>query len=141
MNRSLRTTALSLASLGLVAGLGACSSDPSTADANAAFCDANATVQAEVSSLKSLVLSGDATRESLSEQVDQIKSAASSSDAQASTLADSVRDDVEAANEAFSAAVEAIPSDASLTEAAAAYRSALADWESAISQVRTDVGC
>jgi hypothetical protein len=141
VTRTARTTALALATLGLAATLTACADSQDTADANAAFCDANAGVQAEVEALRSLVSSGDVSLETFREQVDQITEASAAANNPAEELAESVRADLRAANEAFSDAVEAIPDDAGLAQAVAAYRAAVAEWESSIEAIRSEVGC
>jgi hypothetical protein len=124
----------------LALALAGCSSE-STEDANQAYCDAVATAQAEAAELRSLITGGGATVEDVQAQVDTIRDAAQEASDAAGSLSDSVRADIEAADEAFDSAIEAIPGDATLAQAAVQYQAAVSAWDAAVAQIRTEVGC
>lgn len=128
------------AALGLALSLSACSEE-STTDANATYCEKQAAVQAEVAGLRSLVTSGDATVEQVQEQREAIAAALDDSQGAAGGLADSVRNDVQAADDTFTSAVDAIPGDASLATAAQDYASAIQAWNASVDSIRAEVGC
>jgi hypothetical protein len=52
-----------------------------------------------------------------------------------------VKADIKAADDAFDDAIAAIPGDATLSEAAAAYQAAIDAWDAAVASIRTDAGC
>jgi len=124
----------------LALALSGCSSE-STAEANQAYCDAVTSAQSEAAQLRALITGGGATVDEVQEQAAAIRDAASQAGSEAGSLSDSVRADIEAANEAFDEAVEAIPGDATLAQAAVQYRAAVIAWEASVQQIRTEVGC
>lgn len=124
----------------LALALTGCSSN-STTDVNKAYCDANAVAQSEVAKLKSLVEGGNATVEDVQKQIKSVKEAAEKANKEAGELKESVQSDIKTADEAFTKAVDAIPGDATLNEASAKYKEAVAAWEQSVSKIRTDVGC
>jgi uncharacterized phage infection (PIP) family protein YhgE len=139
MSTPRRITA-ALAGLGLALSLSACSSQD-TAEANAEYCSASAAAQSEVLALKTLVTSGDATVDQVQEQRDAIANATQEAQSKASDLSDSVKSEIEAADKAFQDAISAIPGDATIPEAAAQYRAALDAWDTAVLNIRSEVGC
>ncbi len=140
----IRRTTAALAGIGLVLSLSACSTSSDAAEEtaadNAAYCQASATAQSEAAALKSLVTS-DATLDQIQEQKDTLVDAVESAQEAAADLADSVRNQIEIADDEFNDAIEAIPSDATLSEAVQVYQSALAAWDVALLSIRADVGC
>jgi hypothetical protein len=136
-----RTITAALAGLGLALSLSACSSSEDTADTNAQYCTSSAAAQAEVADLKTLVSGGGATIDDVKAQVESIGTATATAAEDAADLADSVKADIKAADQAFDDAIKAIPSDATLADAAAAYQSAITAWDAAMVSIRTEVGC
>lgn len=136
-----KRTAAAVAGIGLALSLSACSSSGDTADTNAAYCESAANVQTEVASLKTLVTGGSATVDQVQEQRDVIASAVQDAQKQAESLADSIQADVKAADDTFEAALQAIPGDATLPQAAASYAAAIQAWDASVKAIRTEVGC
>ena len=136
-----KRTAAAVAGLGLALSLTACSSSADTAGTNAAYCQGAATVQTEVASLRALITGGDATVDQVQEQRDAIASAVQDAQKQAESLADSVQADIKAADDTFDAALQAIPGDATLPEAATSYAAAIRAWDASVEAIRTEVGC
>lgn len=139
--RPARLTTATLVGITLTLSLSACSSTQQTTESNEQYCSSSAGVQAEVADLRTLLTSGTATRDDVQLQVESIGNSAKQSALDAADLAESVRADLQAADEAFDAAIDAIPDDASITEAAAAYRAAIDAWDSAVASIRAEVGC
>jgi hypothetical protein len=133
-------TASVLAGFGLVLSLAACSNDD-TAETSAAYCESSAVVQTEVAELRTMISGGSATLEEVQAQVRTIGDASTAAAIDADDLADSVREDVIAADNAFDAAIQAIPSDATVAEAASQYQAAIAAWDAAVLSIRTEAGC
>ena len=138
--RTTRTITATLAGLGLVLSLSACS-DGDTAEASAAYCASSAVVQGEVADLKTLVSGGQATIDEVQTQVQAIGAARVQALGDAADLAESVRNDIKAADDAFDKAVAAIPGDATLSEAADSYQAAIDAWDAAMASIRTEAGC
>ena len=136
-----RTITVALAGLGLALSLSACSSNEDTTEANAQYCTSSAAAQAEVADLKTLVTGGEATIDDVKAQVESISAATATAAEDAGDLADSVKADIKAADQAFDDAIKAIPGDATLSDAAAAYQSAITAWDAAMVSIRTEVGC
>lgn len=135
-----RNITAALAGLGLALSLSACSSED-TAETSAQYCTSSAAAQAEVAELKTLVGGGEATIDDVKAQVESIGTATATAAEDAADLADSVKADITAADKAFDDAIKAIPGDATLTEAAAAYQSAITAWDAAMVSIRTEAGC
>ncbi|MGB7979948.1 MAG: hypothetical protein WCF36_04040 [Candidatus Nanopelagicales bacterium] len=138
--RTARTITATLAGLGLVLSLTACSSDD-TAETNAQYCTSSAAAQAEVAELRTLVTGGEATIDDVKAQVQAIGTATATAAQDAADLADAVKADIKAADDAFDDAIAAIPGDATLSEAAAAYQAAIDAWDAAMASIRTNAGC
>ena len=136
-----KRTAAAVAGIGLALSLSACSSSGDTAETNAAYCESAANVQTEVAALRTLVTGGDATVDQVQEQRDAIASAVQDAQDQAGSLADSVQADIKAADDTFDAALQAIPGDATLVQAAASYAAAIQAWDASVKAIRTEVGC
>jgi len=136
-----KRTAAAVAGLGLALSLSACSSRGDTAETNAAYCESAANVQTEVAALRTLVTGGDATVDQVQEQRDAIASAVQDAQDQAGSLADSVQADIKAADGTFDAALQAIPGDATLPQAAASYAAAIQAWDASVKAIRAEVGC
>ena len=136
-----KRTAAAVAGIGLALSLSACSSNGDTAETNAAYCESAANVQTEVAALRTLVTGGDATVDQVQEQRDAIASAVQDAQKQAGSLADSVQADIKAADDTFDAALQAIPGDATLVQAAASYAAAIQAWDASVKAIRTEVGC
>jgi ABC-type transporter Mla subunit MlaD len=136
-----KRTAAAVAGIGLALSLSACSSSGDTAETNAAYCESAANVQTEVAALRTLVTGGDATVDQVQEQRDAIASAVQDAQKQAGSLADSVQADIKAADDTFDAALQAIPGDATLPQAAASYAAAIQAWDASVKAIRTEVGC
>lgn len=134
-----KRTVAAFAGVGLALSLSACSSE-STEEANAAYCSASAETQSEVAALGALV-AGDATVDQVQEQKEAIADAVEKSSEAAQDLGDSVKDDISAADDAFNDAVDAIPGDSTVSEAAGAYQAAVQAWDAAVLSIRTEVGC
>lgn len=134
-----RSFAVGLASLGLVVSLSACS--PDTAESNTAYCTGSAAVQSEVAKLKSMVTDGSFTLDEISAQRDAVASAVAAAADDAEKLADDVKKEIEAADGDFDEAIKAIPADATLMEAATAYKAAIAAWEEDLKSIKGTLGC
>ena len=136
-----RSITATLAGLGLALSLSACSSSDDTAETSAQYCTSSAAAQAEVAELKTLVGGGEATIDDVKAQVESIGTATATAAEDAADLADSVKADITAADQAFDDAIKAIPGDATLSDAAAAYQSAITAWDAAMVSIRTEAGC
>jgi len=132
--------AAAIAGIGLALSLSACSSSDSVADTNAAYCEGAVTVQSDLEELASLVESG-ASTDAIKTQRDVVQSAIQANSVPLSQLQDSVQTEVEAANEAFDAAIAAIPDDATPAEAASSYKAAIDTFGAALAKVESDLGC
>ena len=139
MNTPRRFTA-AVAGLGLALSLSACSSE-STEEANAAYCEASAAALVEYAQLKTLITSGDATLDQVNEQREVIAEANEEVQSKAENLADSLQDQIREANEAFDDAIDQIPGDSTIPEAANAYNAAVDAWDLAIAGISSEVGC
>jgi uncharacterized protein YukE len=122
----------------LALALSGCASD--TADANQEYCDAVASAQSEMTQLKTLITDR-ATADEIRDQAQSVRDAADQARSGADSLSETIRGDIEAANEAFDKAVDDIPGDATLVQAAAQYQDAVRAWEESVQQIRTEVGC
>lgn len=137
----MRTAAAAVAGLGLALSMSACSSSSTdTADANAAYCEGSADVQQEIDKMEALIVSGAPTEE-VKEQRDFVQSAIQANSVPLSQLQSALQEDIEAANDAFTTAVDAIPDDAPLTETAPSYAAAIDAWKASIETIDSEVGC
>lgn len=136
----IRSLIVALAGLWLALSLTACA-PATTVDANSAFCQSSAVVQAEVAKLKSLVTSGTATTDQVEEQREVVQKAAEAMATDAAKLGDTVAKAVSAVEQAFDQALRAIPSDMTIDEAAPAYQAAIIAWDAAMVGLRATVGC
>ncbi len=136
-----RAITATVATLGLALSLASCSSGEDTAEGSEEYCTSSAAAKAEVAELRTLITGGQATIDDVKTQVRAIGSATAAAAEDAAGLADSVKADIKAADDAFDAAIADIPGDATLTEAAAAYQSALEAWDAALLSIRTEAGC
>ena len=139
--RTARSITATLAGLGLALSLSACSSSDDTAETNTQYCTSSAAAQAEVAELRTLVTGGEATIDDVKAQVGAIGTATATAAEDAADLADAVKADIKAADQAFDDAIKAIPGDATLSEAAAAYQAAMDGWDAAMASIRTEAGC
>ena len=85
--------------------------------------------------LEALIVSGAPTEE-VKAQRDFVQSAIQANSVPLSQLQSAVQEDVEAANDAFTEAVEAIDEDAPLTETAPSYAAAIDAWNASIDDDR-----
>jgi len=134
-----RSFVLGLVGLGLAMSMTACA--PATADANAAYCTSSAAAQAEVAELKTMVSAKTATLDEISEQREEVSRAVASADRDAEKVGDEIRKEIIAADNAFDQAMRAIPGDATVEEASAAYQAAINEWDQAMLSIRAKVGC
>ena len=132
--------AAAIAGIGLALSLSACSSSDSVADTNAAYCEGAVTVQSDLEELASLVESG-ASTDAIKTQRDVVQSAIQANSVPLSQLQDSVQTEIEAANDAFDQAVAAIPDDATPAEAASSYTAAIEAYDTAVTEVESELGC
>ena len=121
------------AAAGLALSLGACSSSSEdTADASQAFCDDAANLATQVSSLKTMVTGGTATVDQIQEQRDAVNSAAQDMSDSASDLEGAVKTQIDEADQAYTSAVNAIPTDQTLKQSAPAYIAAVDYYDTSI---------
>jgi hypothetical protein len=133
-------TAAAIAAIGLALSLSACSSSGDTASANAAYCEGAAKVQSEVDQLQTL-LKGGASAEAVKAQAGMVQSAIEANSVPLSQLTKSVKDEIAAADQAFSDAVQAIPEGTPVAEAAPQYKAAIDAWNASIESTKGEVGC
>jgi hypothetical protein len=128
------------AAVGLSAtlALGGCSE--SVDEASADYCTSVDNLDAELASLASLV-SGDATLDEIQAQRDAVSGAYDETTAAAGDLEESVSSAAESAYGDFQDAVDAIPGDATLTEAAGQYADAARQYAASLATVAADAGC
>ena len=131
-------TATALAGLGLSLALAGCSSSSDTTDTTAAWCTGAATVQSEVTKLETLVAEG-ASSELVKTQWNAVESAIQANSVPLSQLEDSTQQEISAAYDALSTAVEAIPSDASPSEAAPQYKAAIDTFNTDMQSIEAEV--
>jgi hypothetical protein len=136
-----RTTAgLCAIGLSLALTLSACSSSTDTAEANAAYCEGVAKVQTEVESMQALIKSG-ASPEAVKTQWGAVQAAIEANSVPLSQLDKAVQEDIAAADDALTQAIEAIPEGTPLAEAAPEYQAAIDAFGASMSTVRAEVGC
>lgn len=117
------------------------SASGSVGDANAAFCASSATVKTELGTLRSTATGGSATAEALKTQAQAVATAAEQAKADAQALDAAIRVEVETAQTAFQAAVDAIPADTGAVARAAAYGAAVLAFGKALDAIDAQVGC
>ena len=132
-------TAAALAGIGLVLSLSGCSSTD-TAEANAAYCEGAAKVQTEVDSMSALIDAG-SSADLVKAQWNKVQTAIQANSVPLSQLTDAAQEDVSAAYEAFTAAVEAIPSDLPPSETAPQYQAAIEALTTDIEAAQAEIGC
>lgn len=132
--------AAAAAGIGLALSLSACSSSASVEDTNAAYCEGAAKVQSQLDELVTLIDNGAPTT-AIKDQRDLVESAIQANSVPLSQLTNSVQTELEAANDAFNDAIEAIPEDAAPAEAASSYKAAVEAYEAAVAAVDSEVGC
>jgi hypothetical protein len=138
----IRRTTAALAAIGLALSMSltACSSSPDTQEANAAYCEGAAKVQTEVEKLSSLIEAGSPS-DVVKTQWNAVQSAVQANSVPLSQLDKAVQDDIAAADDALTQAIEAIPGDATPAEAAPQYKAAIDAYNSSISTIKAEVGC
>jgi hypothetical protein len=132
-------TAAALAGICLALSLSACSSGD-TAEANAAYCEGAAKVQTEVDKMAGLIKDGSSV-DLVKAQWGAVQAAIEANSVPLSQLSDSAQEDVSAAYDTFTAAIEAIPSDIPPSEAAPQYEAAIEGLTTDIQGVKAEVGC
>jgi len=134
-----RTFAVGLVGLGLALSLAACVPDP--AAANAAYCTSLGAVQTEVAQLKATATSSTATLDQIAAQRKEVAKATQAAAKDGEKLGDEVKKEIIAADNAFDAAIRAIPGSATVEEASAAYQAAIDNWDKAMLAIRAKIGC
>ena len=133
-------TAAALAGLGLVLSLSACSSSD-TADANAAYCEGASKVESEVADDGGTSSSSGASADAVKAQWGAVQAAIEANAVPLTQLEDAVQEDVSAAYDTFTTAIEAIPADIPPSEAAPQYTAAIDGFTADIEAVKAEVGC
>ncbi len=113
----------------------------SVSDANATYCASAATVKSELETLRTTATGGSATAEALKTQSQAVATAAEQAKTDAQALDAAVRVEVETAQTAFQAAVDAIPADSGQVARAAAYGVAVVAFGKALDAIDAQVGC
>jgi hypothetical protein len=132
--------AAALAAIGLTLSLSGCSSSGDLEDANAAYCQGAATVQAEVDKMATLIKGGTST-ELVKAQWGAVQAAIEANSVPLSQLSDAAKQDVSTAYDTFTAAIEAIPGDIPASESAPQYQAAIDGLTTDIQGVKAEVGC
>jgi hypothetical protein len=132
--------ALAAACLAMALTQSACSSSPDTAEANAAYCEGAEKVQSEVETLATLV-KGDGSADMVKTQWGAVQAAIEANSVPLSQLSNAVKDDIAAAEDALTAAIDAIPEGATPAEAAPQYQAAIDAYTASITTVQQEVGC
>ncbi len=135
-----RRTTAALAGIALSLSLSACSSSTDTAEANAAYCQGAAKVQTEVQKMETLIENG-SSADLVRTQWGAVQAAIEANSVPLSQLSDAAQEDVSTAYDAFTAAIEAIPSDVAPGEAAPQYAAAIDGLTSDLEGVKAEVGC
>ena len=112
----------------------------SVEEASGDFCSNLDTLEAELASLESLV-AGDATLDDIDVQRDAVRDAYDATAASADDLEASVSSEADTAYDSYQDAVDAIPGDATVTEAAPAYATAARGYLASLSTIAVDAGC
>jgi hypothetical protein len=119
-------------------GLAGCSQ--SVEEASGEYCADLDALRGELSSLTSLV-GGDATVEQLQEQRDAVSEAYDAVVSRGDDLDQAVSTEADQAYQAYQDAVDAIPGDASLTEAAPQYAAAVQAYLADLESIADQAGC
>lgn len=134
------TARLALAAVGLTAALALGGCSESVDEASADYCSSVDNLNSELASLASLV-GGDATLDEIQAQRDAVSGAYDETAAAAGDLEESVSSAADSAYSDFQDAVDAIPGDATLTEAAEQYAAAARQYEASLATIAADAGC
>ncbi|MCU0263816.1 MAG: hypothetical protein MUF09_09120 [Candidatus Nanopelagicales bacterium] len=137
---NLTRTTVAIAGIGLALSLSACSSSPDTEEASAAWCEGAAKVATEIATMEGLIESG-ATTDAVKVQFNAVEAAIQANSVPLSQLEDATQEELGQAYEEFSAAIEAIPADASPSEAAPEYKAAIDGLTADVEAVKAEVGC
>jgi hypothetical protein len=122
----------------LVLSLAACSQ--SVDEASSDYCSGLDTLRAEIASLESLV-SSDATLDEIQAQRATVQDAYQATSDSAADLDDAVAEAAESAHDDYQEALDAIPDDAALTEAASQYADAVRGYAVSLATIAADAGC
>jgi hypothetical protein len=136
-----RGIAAVVAAVALSAGLAACSSSTTPEQANAAFCTDVTALQAQTAKLQAMVIQGSSTLSDVQAQGAEVAKAFDQTKESASDVAGNTAAELQAADKAFDDAIDAIPSDATVEQAKAAYTAALVQYTAAVASAKSDVGC
>jgi hypothetical protein len=134
-------SARSRVAVGLMAGallVGGCTE--SVEEASGDFCSDVDTLEAELASLESLV-EGDATLDDIEAQREVVREAYDATVSSGGDLDEAVSSEADAAYDSYQEAVDAVPGDATLSEAAPEYASAVQDYLASLAMIATDAGC
>lgn len=133
-----------LVGVGLAVSLSGCASTTTTdaTAANEAYCSSSKAVLSELVTLKDMVASGDSTRNEISDQGQVVVDSAVTAFRDSNDLSASVRADIQAADQAFTQAMKAIPSTtSSAAEVTEAYKAAMDAYNASIDAVRASLDC
>ena len=130
---------VAVVALGLT--LAGCSSTPDSEEANTAFCTNAAELQVETTKLQALVIEGNSTLADVQAQADKVEAAYNETIEAGEDVAENTVSDLEAAYKTYEDAIAAIPSDATVDQAKAAYRAALTDYLAAVAKAHSTNGC
>ena len=100
-----------------------------------------AAVQTEVAQLKATATSSTATLDQIAAQRKEVAKATQAAAKDGEKLGDEVKKEIIAADNAFDAAIRAIPGSATVEEASAAYQAAIDNWDKAMLAIRAKIGC
>lgn len=120
-------------------GLAACSS-PTVDEASTGYCDRLDSLGAELATMRELVAS-DGSVDDLAAQRDVVREAYLAAQEAGDTLGSAVSDAADTAAATFEDALDAIPGDASLSEAAAAYATAADAYVAELASIGSEAGC
>ena len=134
-----RQLAAIVAVVALGVSLSGCSSDP--AEANAAFCTSAAELKVETTKLQTLVIEGNSTLADVQAQADKVEAAYNETLEAGEDVAENTVSDLQAAYKTYEDAIKAIPADATVDQAKAAYRAALTDYLAAVAKAQSTNGC
>ncbi len=128
------------AALGALVALGLAGCSQSVEEAGGEYCSDLDTLRGELAALTSLV-GGDATVEQLQEQRDAVREAYDAAVSSAGDLDQAVSNEADQAYEDYQDAVDAIPGDASLTEAGPQYVAAVQAYLADLGSIADQAGC
>lgn len=112
----------------------------SVEDASSGFCSNLDTLEAELASLESLVV-GDATLDDIDAQREVVRDAYDAAASSAGDLDEAVSGEADSAYDSYQDAVDAVPGDATLSEAAPQYASAAQGYLASLATIAVDAGC